>query len=247
MNNIFKSVYNAMKKHSPELLIGGSIASMLGAIVLAIRNTPKMNEELDRKRNDEDLDFRPIDEAKVVIKHQLPSIILFVTGSAGIIGANAVHLKRNAALSVLVQTGEVAATQYRTIVERVVSDEDKREIDRQYNEERKKTTGQAPLIICGDRYWIKDEFTNVMFESNIQNIITAANECNSRLPDERYVSLNDFYAELGIDNSASGSVVGWNSTKMGLIRPIFDAEIIDGKPIVLMSYRTNPDETFREW
>lgn len=245
--NIFKGIANACKKRTPEILIGSSLAGMLASVIFAIRNTPKMNAELEEKRNDEELHFTKSDEVKIVLKHQLPSIILFVTSSAGIIGANSIHLKRNAALQVLVQTGEIAATQYKTIVERVVSDDDKRKIDEQYEQVRKISPTPSTIIISGDRYWIRDEFTGKEFESNIQNIMNAANEINSRMYDERYISAQEWYNEIGIDTAPSDMSIGWNTSNVGLVRPIFDAEIVDGRPIVLMSYRNNPSEDFREW
>lgn len=247
MKGLFKSIYSGLRKHSTEVLVGSGIAGMAASIIFAIRNTPKMNEELERKRNDEELDFRETDELKVVIKHQFPSIILFVTSAAAIIGADAIHLKRNAALAVIVQTSEVAATQYKTIVERVVDDDTRRRINNEYKEEMEKRHISRPIIISGDRYLILDTFTNTYFEGNIQNVIASANEMNDRIDSECYISMNEWYDELGVDTSGALSVLGWNSTNIGRVSPVFDADIIDGRPVVLMSYKHEPSEGFRNW
>lgn len=243
-----KGIMGAIKKHGPEILIGTAIAGMAASIIFAIKATPDCNDELEEARkeseeNGEELEKK--EEAIIFAKHYAPTIILFLVSSAAIIGSSAIHNKRNAALAIALQAGETAAIEYKQIVKRVVGDEKAEEIERTYKEEHKEERS-SPIIISGDKYWVLDEFTNTLFESNIQTIIGAANSANRRMRDEIYISMNEWYDELDLPNCGSNSAFGWNIDR-GYIDPVFDAKIIDGKPVVIMNYSLEPRDDFRDY
>ena len=62
---------------------------------------------------------------------------------------------------------------------------------------------------------------------------------------EMYVSLNEFYMELGLPTTDIGDEVGWSVDTM--IEPDFSTQITDdGRPCVVLSYLAAPCHEFRK-
>ena len=58
---------------------------------------------------------------------------------------------------------------------------------------------------------------------------------------ENYVSLNDFYDELGIGPTKLGDDLGWDIYKDGLIDIAFSSRLAeDGTPCLVMDYSVAP-------
>lgn len=84
---------------------------------------------------------------------------------------------------------------------------------------------------------------NTYFESDIESVKKAINEINYRLSTqgEEYVSVNDFYDELGIEHISIGESLGWNIGRDGLIDVYWGTALAkDGRPCVTFEYRVEP-------
>ena len=72
-----------------------------------------------------------------------------------------------------------------------------------------------------------------------------SNELNSRLINEMYVSLNDFYYELGLKTTTGGDDLGWNIHRDGLVDVQFSSQLSDkGEPCLVIDYRVAPRYDF---
>ena len=57
---------------------------------------------------------------------------------------------------------------------------------------------------------------------------------------EMYISLNEFFDELGLDHSSIGDDLGWNLDS-GLIDLDFSSQIADdGTPCIVVNYQVKP-------
>ena len=66
------------------------------------------------------------------------------------------------------------------------------------------------------------------------------NDINYRLNVEMYMSLNDFYYELGLKPTRLGDELGWNIND-GLIEVNFSSQLTeDGEPCLVMDYQIAP-------
>ena len=64
--------------------------------------------------------------------------------------------------------------------------------------------------------------------------------------DEMYVSLNDFYYEVGLDNIKIGDELGWNIDN-GYINLSFSSQLAgDGTPCLVIDYSIAPRYNFGE-
>lgn len=253
---IAKSIMAASKKRLPELLIGMAIGGFFTATVAAVKAAPEMYEDLEEVKKNEEMtkQERHVEEAKVIVKHQIPAIVIFSVSLIAVMSADKIHCKRNAAMAIVVEASSAAVKEYRTIVREVTGEEKAREVERIYEEREReraraetynRANTQPVTIITGDECWIRDEFTNTIFKSNINTVIAAMNECNTRVFDEMYISLNEFYEEIGIKDAKVNSAVGWNNNT-GLIKIKWNSVIEDCRPIVTMEYINPPKEGFRE-
>lgn len=73
----------------------------------------------------------------------------------------------------------------------------------------------------------------------------AENELNRRMRDEMYISLNDFYYEIGLNRTSIGDELGWNIDN-GYIDLSFSSQLADdGTPCLVIEYCVEPRYDFR--
>ena len=85
-----------------------------------------------------------------------------------------------------------------------------------------------------------DVLSGRYFKSDIEKMRQTVNELNRRMLSEMYISLNDFYYELGLPSIGVGDSLGW-CTDRGLIELRFDAQLAaDGTPCLVLDYAVAP-------
>lgn len=78
------------------------------------------------------------------------------------------------------------------------------------------------------------------FRSDIDKIKKAENELNHRMISEMYISLNEFYYEVGLPRTSIGDELGWNIDG-GLIGLEFSSQLAeDGTPCLVIDYGIAP-------
>lgn len=251
MTKWLKSVHNAASKHSPEILTGIGIAGMITTVVLAVKATPKaltlIEEEKRRKSQDaKEVSLKRVEVVKAAWKPYVPSAIMGTLSVACLIGASSVNLRRNAALATAYNLSKTALADYKEKVVEVVGEEKEKEVREKVSEKKLKEMPSPPneIIITGDgdvRFF--DPLTGRPFWSNIEKVKSSVNELNKEMLHDMfgYISVNDFYDELGLDHvEVIGEDLGWNLNN-GLIDIEFHSKITDdGKPCVVLYYANPP-------
>ena len=255
MAALFKNVKMAVSNHSPEILTGIGIAGMITTTILAVRATPKALELIDDKKNELGMypteKLHPIEVVKTTWKCYLPATITGVTSVACLIGASSVNSRRNAALATAYNLSASALTEYKTKVIETVGEKKEQLIRDKVAEERisKEPVNQSAIIVSGNgNTRCFDTITKRRFVSDIESINKIVNELNRRMINgEDYISLNEFYYELGLDGSSIGDELGWN-VSTGLIELDFSAQLdTDGTPCIVIDYTVAPKRGFNSW
>ena len=255
MAALFKNVKMAVSNHSPEILTGIGIAGMITTTILAVRATPKALELIDDKKNELGMypteKLHPIKVVKTTWKCYLPATITGVTSVACLIGASSVNSRRNAALATAYNLSASALTEYKTKVLEPVGETKEQLIRDKVAEERinKEPVNQSAIIVSGNgNTRCFDTITKRRFVSDIESINKIVNELNRRMINgEDYISLNEFYYELGLDGSSIGDELGWN-VSTGLIELDFSAQLdTDGTPCIVIDYTIAPKRGFNSW
>lgn len=241
---LIKSTKAVLVEHSPEILTGIGITGMVTTTVLAVRATPKALMLIEEKKRAENLDsLPPIDVIKTTWKCYIPAAATCVVSAACLIGASSVNLKRNAALAAAYTLSETALAEYQEKVVESVGEKKEKVIREKVTEEKikKNPVSKNEVIITGNGTSLCfDPLSGRYFNSNRDHINRVVNELNKRMVDDMYVSLDEFYDEIGLNHVDLGDGLGWCVDK-GLIKIDFDAHLADdGTPCLVLVYRVAP-------
>lgn len=243
LTSIAKSVRTAMKKHSPEILTGIGIAGMITTTVMAVKATPKALILIGEKKKELDTDELP---TKEIVKTAWPCYIpAAVVGSVSIlclIGASSTNLRRNAALTTAYTLSESTLKEYQEKVVETIGEKKEQSIRDSVSKEKMDRNPVREVILTdkGGNTNCYDALSGRYFKSDRDKITRVMNELNRRMRDEMYISLNDFYYELGLDGTKMGDMLGWNIDK-GYIDLAFSSHLdANGTPCLVIDYQVAP-------
>lgn len=255
MAALFKNVKMAVSEHSPEILTGLGIAGMITTTVLAVKATPKALELIEDRKDELDIypteKLPPVETVKATWKCYIPAAVTGVTSIACLIGASSVNAKRNAALATAYNLAATSLTEFKEATREVVGEKKEQLIRNKVAEERvnNEPVNQSAIIVSGNgNTRCFDSITKQRFTSDIEKIKKAVNDLNRRMVNgEDYISLNEFYAEIGVDQVSIGDELGWNVAS-GLIELDFSAQLdTDGTPCIYIDYTVVPKRGFNRW
>lgn len=242
---ITKDIRKFASKRSPEILTGIGIAGMISTTILAVRATPKALELIEEQKEEESVDeLSSFEVVKVAWKPYIPAMVTCVVSTACLIGASSVNTKRNAALATAYKLSETALTEYREKVIETIGEKKERIVRDKVAEERvkKNPVSKNEVIITGNgKTLCFDPISGRYFMCSIETIKKAENTLNKQMLHDisGYVSLNEFYDELGLDHTSVGNDLGWNTNQ--LIDIDFSSQLNDnGEPSVVLDYLVAP-------
>lgn len=247
---LFQNAKRTMSKHSPKILTGIGIAGMVTTTILAVKATPKALELIDEAQRNLQMDNLPVVETvKATWKCYIPATAMGVTSIACLIGASSVNAKRTAALAAAYQISETAFAEYRDGVIKTIGDRKEKLVREQVSRDRveKNPVTQSEVILTekGNTLCL-DVLSGRYFKSDIDKIKRSVNNLNERMLNDPfgYISLNDFYSELGLGETKIGDSMGWCMRK-GQIRLDYDACLTeDGNPCMVIDYVNPPEYGF---
>lgn len=218
VKQIVRGFERTMVKHSPEILMGFGIAGMISMTVVAVKATPKamrLIEDEKTRRKEEGIvePMTAIEVVKVAWKPYIPAVITGGVATACLIGSSSVSSKRNAALAAAYTLSESAFSEYKDKVVETIGQKKEQDIRDHIAKDRvdKDPVVNREVIITGrGKTLCYDSISGRYFETDVERIRKAVNELNSRLIDEMYISLNEFYYELGLKPTKLGDELGWN-------------------------------------
>lgn len=254
VKSFFKSMQMSISKHSPEILTGIGIAGMVVTTVMAVKATPKalaLIEEAGYKKGSdenpiEDMEYTPltaVETVKVAWKPYIPAAITCSLSIACILGARSMNAKRNAALATAYTLSETALREYKDKVVEALGEKKEQAIQDAVAKDRidKKPVSSNEVIITekGNTLCF-DSISGRYFKSDIDSLKKAVNELNRQMLSDGYISLNDFYYEIGLSNTKIGDDLGWNSDR-GLIDLNFSSQLAeDGTPCLVLNFSVAP-------
>ena len=247
LTKFIKSTKGFISKHSPEILTGIGVTGMITSTVLAVKATPKalilLEDAKDRKKGD----LTAIETVKAAWKPYIPAVVTGVASVTCIIGASTVSTKRNAALAAAYTLSEKTLLTYRDKVIESIGDKKEKEIREKISQDEidKHPISSSQVIITSKGSTLcKDSLSKRYFESDIDTIRRIVNNLNRNINNRDYVSLNEFYYELGLEGIDNGDRLGWNVSD-GLIDIDFNACITeDNRPCVVVEHLVPPKYDF---
>lgn len=242
---ITKDICKFASKRSPEILTGIGIAGMITTTILAVRATPKALELIEEQKEEKSVDeLSSFEVVKVAWKPYIPAMVTCIASTACLIGASSVNTKRNAALATAYKLSETALSEYRDKVVETIGEKKERIVRDKVAEERvkKNPVSKNEVIVTGNgKTLCFDPISGRYFMCSIETIKKAENTLNKQMLHDisGYVSLNEFYDELGLDHTSVGNDLGWNTNQ--LIDIDFSSQLNDnGEPSVVLDYLVAP-------
>lgn len=241
---ISKGIRTAVTKHSPEILTGIGITGMITTTVLAVRATPKALILIEERKDEANVDkLTPVETVKTAWTCYIPAAITGGLSIICLIGASSVNARRNAALATAYTLSESALKEYQEkVVEQIGEKKEQavRDAIAKDKLEQNPVTNREVIITEKGDTLCYDALSGRYFKSDIDKIKKAVNEINKNLLGDDYISLNDFYYELGLDNTKLGDELGWNVND-GLIDLNFSSQLAsDGTPCLVINYQVAP-------
>ena len=253
ISNFFKGARQSVAKHSPEILVGIGIAGMLSTTVLAVKATPKALKLIEQAKEDKQKDkLTPAETIKAAWKCYIPAAVTASTSIGCIIWASSTHLKRNAALATAYKLSETALHDYRAKVIETLGEKKEKSIREKVDEEHVKRNpiNNTEVIITekGNTLFL-DPVSQRYFTSDIEKVRRIVNDLNEQMINDLfgYVSLNDFYDEIGLDRTSVGDNIGWRlDNGQGLIKIDYGTQLTDdGRPCIVLNYAVAPEYDYQ--
>lgn len=252
---IVKDVQVTVIEHSPEILMAFGIAGMVSTTVLAVRATPKALRLIDEKKEEIENEVEhsvetlpPVEVVKTCWKCYIPATVTGVVSIACLIGANSINTKRNMALATAYALSETALKDYKEKVVETIGEKKEQAVrDAVAKEKLERDPVRNKEIIITERGNTRcyDVVSCRYFTSDIDKLKKIENELNRRMRDEMYISLNDFYYEIGLNPSKIGDDLGWNIDH-GYINLSFSSQLDDsGTPCLVVDYSVAPRYDYR--
>lgn len=251
INNFIKNTKCFLGKHSPEILTGIGIAGMVTSTVLAVKATPKALVLLEEARTNEDGtlgdNLTIVETVKVAWKPYVPAIAVGIASISCIIGASRVNYKRNAALATAYALSERTLINYRDKVIETLGEKKEKEVRDKISQDEidKKPISSSQVIITpkGNTLFM-DSITGRYFRSDLDSIKKAVIELNMEISHQNYISLNEFYSNIGLDRISNGDNLGWNIDN-GYVEIDYSTCLADNdEPCIVIDYISQPKYDF---
>ena len=245
LKRTIKSAERVLAKYSPGILTGIGIAGMIGATFMAVKATPKALYLIETKKEDSEVEeLTPVETIKTCWKCYIPATLTTVASTACLIGASTVSAKRNAALATAYSISEAALREYQEKVVEVVGEKKEKAVRdavaKDQIERDPVTKSEVVIIDSNSNTLCYEPLSGRYFKSTIDKIKKAEIKLDRQMIQEMYVSLNDFYWEIGLDGTDLGDKMGWNLSK-GYMDLSFSSQLADdGTPCAVIVYGIPP-------
>jgi hypothetical protein len=247
-----------LQRNMPSILTGSGIFHMLLGTGLAVKATPEAMRKIEEKKEEEGHERLTFSQTmQAVWRCYIWAALAEGVGIGCVIGGQVESNKRQAALTMLVNSAEIGAREfqeYRRYVRERLGEQKEAEIHNQAVQtvvdqnpppaammNQDIVDGVAPKPIC-----FHESFGRY-FYVDYDTVAAAVNRLNMTITTslEGYVSLNDFYREIDVSTIEFGDLVGW-SIETGMIE-IPDKKNLDyagtpsGIPCWVLEF-TNPPQ-----
>lgn len=259
VTRFFKGVRTNINKRSPEILTGVGIAGMITTTVLAVRATPKALRLIEKaedhgigissKEGDPDWKYRPLTKLeviKVAWKPYIPAVLTCGLSIGCLIGAQSVNTRRITAISTAYKLSETALTEYKAKVIETIGEKKEHvirdKVAQQKVDDHPITKSEVIVTGGGDVIFL-EPVSMRYFKSDIETVRKIINDLNYRLTTgaEEYISLSEFYDEIGLSHTSNSDDIGWNLYRDGQIEIEMSATKTDkGEPCLMLGYGVSP-------
>lgn len=231
-------IENFIQEQYPGFMVVAGITGFITSVVMTAKSAPKANKILEEL--DEDAPF--LEKVKAVAPVYAPVAGMVLISTACVLASNRAYKNRYASLLAIYSISErrlekwqnsvleeIGPKRYEKVRERVVSPPEDASVP-------------TAILLDEDRVLFYDSFSGRYFRTNsVETVRRKINNLNEQLLTGDWVSLNEFYYELGLDPVQFGDDMGWSAYD-ATIQVNFDSFIKDDRPVISISFVARPKE-----
>jgi hypothetical protein len=254
-----KTILGGLKKSTPEMLIAAGIIAMGAAVVLGIKNAPKAQKEVNKKKKMYKAKGEEMPKDEEILthaKHQAGTAVLFVTGAVAVVGANHIQHRRNIALALALEAAEASAGDLEGKLNRLLGKERAEKVNEEREARKTETDGKSDREIRyvktgpSDIVRFQDKFTGLSFYSTYMDMEQALKDVNYKLINlNSSVALSTFYEILNVFEglTEANESLGWDPRYAEAELPLdieYGDDNIDGVPVRTFEFTVKPTHGF---
>lgn len=227
------NVKTTLTNQSPAILAAMGCIGFITSVVMAAKVAPKAERVIEHAPPDVSLK----EKAMLVAPIYAPTVGMILLSTACIVASNRIQRYRYASLLALYSIGEKSLQKWQSSVLDEVG-------QKKYEKVRERVVApEGPVPATDDaRTLFFDAYSGRYFQADsVETIRKIVNDLNDLMYAEDFVSLNDFYSDIGLVWVEFGNEVGWNKSD-GSIKVEYDAFMLEDKPCISMSFITKPRE-----
>lgn len=213
---VLRRAVSGVKHNSPIILTGLAVGGVVTTAILAVRATPKAIRILEdstlswQKDGEPMVKNRKLESIKLVWPLYVPAVLTGAATIAAIIGAQSINSRRQAALIGAFTITEGAFQEYRDQVTEVLGKQKEQGVRDAVIQKKVDENPPTDFVVMNQgNVLCFDTYTGRYFESTAEKIRAAQNDFNEMLEGDVYLSLNEFYHILGLDEAIVGEQVGF--------------------------------------
>lgn len=234
-HSILKIAQTFILRNSHHILTGLALLGIGASVALSVR--------ADRQRHEWDIgEFTRLtkeQQIKIYAKIYAPPAIAILATGACVLGAHSISVKRESSLLLAYEGTRQVYDRYRASVQDRLGPEEK-----QIAEKAASKAQPIPreTIVYGEGDCLfYDAYSGRYFKSTVNKIDRVVNELNYTLLREMCVSLNEFYAGIGLEGISLGDQLGWNEQRQ--IEVHYGSRVTDdGRACIVLDFVIEPTE-----
>lgn len=263
ISGALNTVKSYITANSPVLLTGAAVAGVATTGVLAAKAgynargivadeemervmlglSPEACQEVEAAVNNDDNRLTTEEKAKLTWLCYAAPAVTGVTTIASVVGAHAIHSKRNAGLAGLYAMTTAKLDDYQEKAEELLGTKKTQQFNNELAQgavDRNGFENHEVIMTNVGSELCYDEWSGRWFMGSVSIIENAVNEINSLMNENGEADLNEFYDFLGLPPIPMGSTHGWSgdhlTAKFGAVTSP------DGRPAISFWFHKNPQE-----
>ena len=211
LSDIWARSERSLKKNSPELLLAIGITGVVSTAILAGRGAWQARGILESDAPDMPLK----EKARATWRVYIPAGASGVITIAALLGSHRASGNRAAAYATAFAVSEQTLSEYRKQITEKYGENADRKAKEGADAARAESMPPTTLIVPEEgRVLICDLHSRRYFLADIEMVRRAENTINKRILAQGEQSLNDFYYEVGLEQTAPGDHLGWKDDRL---------------------------------
>lgn len=243
-------------ENSPVILTGIGVIGTVATAYLTGKASFKARDIIAKKQTQINLNEVPQrqltnkEKVNLVWTGYLPPAGAMLVTVAAILGANHINARRMSAMVAAYTISQKAYDEYKDKVAEKIGVTREQGVRDEVNQDRvnNNPVGNREVIITGDGEALcYDQLMDRWFRSSMENMKRAQNDSNFQLSHDGWVSLSDFYLQLGLKPTAISDGLGWTADKPIEVNIGSAIHPSNQQPVLVLDFAQGPKANFRSF